>query len=138
METTTQKNRIDWFLFISIIALMLFSLAVVYTASSTISELKTGSTDTLFLSHLGKIVIGIVAMIAVSGIDYNKYKRFTKPALFIGILLLVFVLVGGQSAKGASRWISIGGISIQPSEFAKFAMIFHFAAMLEKKQEVIK
>jgi len=138
VETTTQKNRIDWYLFISIIALMLFSLAVVYTASSTISELKTGSTETLFLSHLGKIVIGIFAMIVVSGIDYNKYKRFTKPALFIGILLLVFVLVGGSSAKGASRWISIGGISIQPSEFAKFAMIFHFAAMLEKKQEVIK
>ncbi|TNE33544.1 putative lipid II flippase FtsW [bacterium] len=135
---TVQKNRIDWLLFLAIVALMLFSLALVYTASSTISELKTGSTDTLFLSHLGKIVIGIISMIIVSGIDYNHYKKFTKIALFVSILFLVFVLVGGASAKGASRWISLGGVSIQPSEFAKFAMIFHFAAMLEKKQEVIK
>ncbi|MCB0701292.1 MAG: putative lipid II flippase FtsW [Ignavibacteriae bacterium] len=138
METKAPKNRIDWYLFISIIALMLFSLAVVYTASSTISELKTGSTETLFLSHLGKIAIGILAMIVVSGIDYNIYKKFTKPAMIIGIILLIIVLVGGSSAKGASRWINLGGVSIQPSEFAKFAMIFHFAAMLEKKQEFIK
>lgn len=134
----TQKYRMDWFLFISIIALMLFSLAVVYTASSTISELKTGSSNTLFFSHLGKIVIGIICMIGISAVDYNLYKRYTKPALFVAIMLLVFVLVGGSSAKGASRWISIGGVSVQPSEFAKFAMIFHFAAMLEKKQKDIK
>ncbi len=117
---------------------MLFSLAVVYTASSTISELKTGSADTYFFSHLIKILAGIVVMIVVSAIDYNKYKKFTKPLLITAVILLVIVLVGGSSAKGASRWISIGGITIQPSEFAKFALIFHFAAMLEKKQDKIK
>jgi len=135
---TTNKNRIDWFLMLSIIALMLFSLAVVYTASSTISELKTGSADTYFFSHTIKILAGIVVMIVVSAIDYNKYKKFTKPLLITAVILLVIVLVGGSSAKGASRWISIGGITIQPSEFAKFALIFHFAAMLEKKQDKIK
>lgn len=133
-----QKNKMDWLLFLSVIALMLFSLAVVYTASSTISELKTGASDTLFLSHLGKILMGIVLIIVVSAIDYNHYKKFTKIAIFLSILLLIVVLVGGSSAKGASRWIDIGPISLQPSEFAKFAMIFHFAAMLERKQEVIK
>lgn len=133
-----KKNRIDWFLLLSIVALMLFSLAVVFTASSTISELKTGSSDTFFISHLGKILAGIVVMIVVSAIDYNKYKKITKPLLITAIILLVFVLVGGSSAKGASRWISLGGITIQPSEFAKFALIFHFAAMLDRKQDKIK
>jgi cell division protein FtsW len=133
-----KKNRIDWFLLLSIVALMLFSLAVVFTASSTISELKTGSIDTFFISHLGKILAGIVVMIVVSAIDYNKYKKITKPLLITAIILLVFVLVGGSSAKGASRWISLGGITIQPSEFAKFALIFHFAAMLDRKQDKIK
>jgi cell division protein FtsW len=134
----SKKNRVDWFLMLSIVALMLFSLAVVFTASSTISELKTGSNDTFFISHMVKILAGIVVMIVVSAIDYNKYKKITKPLLIISVILLVIVLVGGSSAKGASRWISLGGVTIQPSELAKFALIFHFASMLDRKQDKIK
>lgn len=139
VENSNKINaKIDWIIFLSIILLMFIGTAIVYSASSTISELKFGSTETLMLSHFIKILVGVILILLFSSIDYHIYKKISKLLLFFSVILLLFVLVGGDSAKGAVRWISLGPLSFQPSEVAKFALIIHFANLLTLKQDRIK
>jgi cell division protein FtsW len=70
-------------------------------------------------------------------IDYHKYRKLTKPALLTAIVLLLFTLGLGGEVKGAARWLRLGGLSFQPSEFAKFALIFHLAVLMADKKERI-
>lgn len=131
-------GHIDWIIFIPVAALMLFSLVFVYSASAPISAEKFQSVDKLFWEHLIRVLIGLVVIVIFSKIDYRIYKKLAKPIMLTGIAMLVSVLIFGDVRKGAQRWISLGPISMQPVEFAKFAMIIYFSALLTKKQEVIK
>ncbi len=131
-------GHIDWLIFIPVVALMLFSLVFVYSASAPISLEKFQSVDKLFFEHLIRVLIGLVVLIVFSKIDYKLYEKIAKPIMLTGIIMLVSVLVFGDAKKGAQRWILLGPISVQPVEFAKFAMIIYFSALLTKKQQVIK
>jgi cell division protein FtsW len=71
-------------------------------------------------------------------IDYHKYRKLTKPALIVSIALLVITLVLGGRFKGATRWLSIGGFGLQPSDFAKFALVFHLSVLMAAKGETVK
>lgn len=132
------KGHIDWYILLPISALMLFGLSFVYSASSAYSGLKLDSNEALFFSHLGKVILGLILMIVFAKIDYHVYRKISKSFLTISVLLLVMVLFIGSSAKGATRWIDLGPISLQPSEIVKFAMVIHFASMLSAKQAFIK
>lgn len=132
------KGHIDWYILLPISALMLFGLSFVYSASSAYSGLKLDSSEALFFSHLGKVLFGLILMIIFAKIDYHVYRKISKSFLTISVILLVLVLIMGSSAKGATRWINLGPISLQPSEIVKFAMVIHFASMLSAKQAFIK
>jgi len=129
-----KKGNIDWILLLSVITLMFFSVAFVYSASSTIAEIKFGSAEKLFNRHLLMVVVSMVIMFVVSQINYKSLGKYSHLILFTAIILLFLVIFMGSTAKGASRWLSLGPISFQPTEFAKFAMIFHFAKLLANKQ----
>jgi len=133
------KGHIDWFIFLPITLLMLMSLAFVYSASFPFAEAEVGlQADSLFFSHLWKVILGIFIIMIVSKIDYHLYRKFSKPILIFSILLLVTVLLFGATSKGATRWIDFGVFRLQPSEIAKFAMVLHFSSMLAAKQKIIK
>ncbi len=131
-------GHIDWLILLPIVGIMLFGLAFVYSASSAYSGLKLDSSEALFYSHLGKVLLGLILIIVFAKIDYHVYRKFSKSFMTISVVLLFLVLIIGSSAKGATRWIDIGPITLQPSEIVKFAMIIHFASMLSSKQAVIK
>lgn len=132
------KGHIDWLILLPIAGIMLFGLAFVYSASSAYSGLKLNSSEALFFSHLGKVILGLILILVFAKIDYHVYRKISKPFMTISVILLVLVLFIGSSAKGATRWINLGPISLQPSEIVKFAMVIHFASMLSAKQAVIK
>jgi cell division protein FtsW len=67
--------------------------------------------------------------------DYKRYKPLTKWVLIGSILLLFATRALGGEVKGAARWLSVGGFSLQPSEIAKFALLFHLAYLLSNKRE---
>lgn len=138
MAETKIKGHIDWYILLPIIGLMLFSIAFVYSASYTISDIKLRSTENLFFKHSFNVLLGIIVMIITSAFDYQIWKKVSKYGLIFAIILLVIVLVHGSGAKGAVRWISLGFIRFQPSELAKFALVIHFATLLSQKQKVIK
>lgn len=134
----TQRNHIDLPLLTSVLILMVLSLGVVYSASATWAYEKFGDSDKLLNSHALKILLGIVALFVGMMIDYSKYKKLTKFALIAAITLLGLTLALGGEVKGAARWLRFGGFGLQPSEFAKFALLFHLCALIAAKGETVK
>lgn len=132
-----RKGHIDWLIFLPVIALMVFSVAFVYSASAAIAASKFGSTENLFLKHLIRVCFGLVALIIFSKVDYHVWLKISKPLMIVSIILLIIVLFTGK-VNQVNRWIDLGPFSFQPSELAKFALVIHFATLLSKKQEVIK
>lgn len=133
-----RRNHIDLATLTAVLILMVLSLGVVYSASATWAYEKFGQSSHMLNSHAVKILLGIVALFIGMNVDYLKYKRFTKPALISAILLLGITFVLGGETKGATRWLRFGGFGIQPSEFAKFALLFHLCALVSTKGEGIK
>ncbi len=130
-------GRIDWFILVAIVGLMTFSVAFVYSASSSFSAVKFGSSESLFWKHSVRVLIGVVLIFVFARIDYRVYQKFAKPLLLLGVFLLVAVLFVGPQIKGARRWIYLGSITFQPSEYAKFALIIFLAAYMSTYHEQI-
>ena len=120
---------------IPFLVLLLFLLAVglvmLYSASYAQSEYDTGYTiSTRYLQKQGICaLIGLVAMVFISRIPPDFWLRTAWPLYGISILLLLSVLLFGQSVNGARRWINIAGLQFQPSEIAKFTLILLFARL---------
>ena len=131
----SQRNHIDRVILFVVLLLMVVSTFVVYSASSTWAMQKMQSSSGLVNKHIMKLFIGLVVMFVAVNIDYKKYKPLTKWALIFSILLLIATRLLGGEVKGAARWLSFGGFSLQPSEIAKFALIFHLAYLLSNKRE---
>ena len=134
----TERNHIDLVTLIAVLVLMVLSLGVVYSASSTWALLKSGSSEKLLGSHALKVLLGFTAIFVFMQIDYKKYKKLTKPVLIGTVLLLFVTLALGGEVKGATRWLRFGGFGLQPSEFAKYALIFHLCVLLSEKRDRIR
>ena len=135
--TKTQRNHIDMWLLIAVLGLMVVSLGVVYSASAEWS-VKRFDTQSHYLDlHAIKILLSIAALFIGLSIPYTIYRKFTKPVLMIAVLFLIITIVLGGETKGAVRWLRFGGLGFQPSEFAKFALLFHISLLLATKGEHI-
>ena len=77
--------------------------------------------------------VDLMIIIFFSRFDYTKLKNYMKPLYAVNLLMLVAVMFVGTSALGAQRWIQLGPITLQPSEFSKLIMIVCMAAMLSDK-----
>jgi cell division protein FtsW len=111
--------------------LLVVGLTMLYSASSAQSQYDTGYTiSTKYLQKQAVCaVLGLVCMYAFSHIPAAFWYRAAWPLYGVSILLLLFVLVAGESVNGARRWINIAGIQFQPSEIAKFTQILLFARL---------
>lgn len=116
---------------IILLLLLIVGLAMLYSASSAQSQYDTGYTDsTRYLQKQGACaLIGLAAMVALSRIPPGFWLRTAWPLYGVSIVLLLSVLLFGQSVNGAKRWINIAGLQFQPSEIAKFTLIVLFARL---------
>lgn len=106
---------------------MVFSSSYPYAKEYFNDSYRFAKMQVLF-AIAGVFVMSFIAKF----IDYHFIRKFSKIILFGGILLLVAVLFVGTGAKGATRWLQIGPISIQPSEIMKFAVVLFFADHADK------
>ena len=124
-------------LFIITIAIAIFGSIMIYSASSIWAEYKFG--DSFHYAKLQAIflLVSIIAMIIVSKIDYNLYKKYANLILFGCMFLLILVLIPGVGMvrNGSRSWFAIGPIGMQPSEFAKIGLIIFLAKYLAKNQK---
>ena len=120
-----RDNGVDPVFLTLVLVLLTLGLVMLWSASAAQSEYDSGyTTSTRYFSKQAVCaVLGILCMWAFSRIDVSVWRRFTVHIYVTAIVLLLLVLVAGQSVNGAKRWISIAGIQFQPSEVAKFAMI---------------
>ena len=111
--------------------LLTVGLVMLYSASSAQSMYDTGYTQsTRYLQKQGFCaILCLIAMWSFSRVPVQIWKKFAWPMYGISILLLLLVLVAGESVNGARRWINIAGIQFQPSEVAKFTLILLFARL---------
>ena len=116
---------VDITFLILLMVLLAVGLGMLYSASSAQSQYDTGYTlSTRYLQKQAACaVVGLIALAVLSRIPTEFWYRMTWPFYGISILLLLMVLLFGQSVNGARRWISIAGLQFQPSEIAKFTMI---------------
>ncbi len=133
-----RRNHIDIWLLIVVLGLMVVSLGVVYSASAEWS-LKRFETQNHYIDlHAVKVLLSISALFIGLSIPYSFYKKFTKFTLIAAVLFLTFTFLLGGETKGAVRWLRFGGLGFQPSEFAKFALLFHISYLLTSKGEYVK
>lgn len=130
----------DMVLFGAVASLVAIGLVMIYSASSTSGYADHRDTAYYLKHQLVYLGVGLAAAVLVYHIDYRKLKAFAPYGLLLSILSLAAVLVPhvGVDVNGARRWIGAGGFSLQPSEFAKLAVVVYLAAMLSTRGERIR
>ena len=123
-------DKVIWMVFFF---LCMISIIEVYSASSTLSY-KSGNFMGPVIKHMAILVGGVFVMICMLKVKCKYFKIVTPFMIFISIVLLLWVLLAGQSTNGASRWISLVGIQFQPSEIAKGTLVLAVAQILSAMQ----
>jgi cell division protein FtsW len=113
--------------------LALIGIGVVMVFSSSAIRIAPGAEADTFIfikRHLMFVGAGLVAMAIIARIDHNFWLKFAKPLYLLGLALLVLTLIPGIGTEynGARRWLRFGGFGIQPSDFAKLALLVSAAA----------
>ncbi|MBU0513848.1 MAG: putative lipid II flippase FtsW [Proteobacteria bacterium] len=137
MTAPEQKRRTDYVLLLSVLALLCFGLIMVYSASHVLAAKRFGDAAHFFTRQLIFALTGLGVMLLLSRIDYRRLYPAAPMILGLGTLLVVLVLVPGLGFKagGSMRWIKLGPLTIQPSEFAKLALVIFLAAYLSRRQK---
>lgn len=130
------NNPIDFTLLITILLLLSIGLIMVLSASSPSALAESGNSYAFFSKQLIFAILGIIAMLLISKIDYRFYQKFYKHAWWIALFLLALVLVAGRTINGAKRWLYVTEtLSFQPSEAVKLMMIIFYAGILVKNRD---
>lgn len=120
---TRLLNKMDKVLLLLTIIMFVFGLFMIFDASSMKSFLEYGTNTKYFSKQLMILIVSLFVSIFIMTVPTKRYK---KSILFISVLIIVmmiYLLVSGEVTSGAKSWIYVGPIGIQPSEFAKIAII---------------
>jgi len=120
-------QNFDWMTFVVVVVLSLIGIATIFSATRQPAEAVQSP---LFIKQVIWLFAGIVAMVVFMSFDYIWLGRIAFPLYVTGVILLVLVLILGKVGMGAQRWISIGPLAFQPSEFFKLIFIIMIAQYL--------
>jgi rod shape determining protein RodA len=119
-------KQVDWLLLVLTVGLTVFGGLTIYSTEFTENLNRTHQ-------HLSIGVMSLVMAIAIARYNYRYLLRWHWLVYAITNISLIAVMVAGVTAKGAQRWISVGGFNVQPSEFAKIGVVITLAALLHDK-----
>ncbi|MFC6045577.1 rod shape-determining protein RodA [Nocardioides hankookensis] len=125
-------------LMVAVLALLTLGTLLVWSATSHRADLTGGDTTAYLRKQLVNVVIGLVLMVTVLVTDH-RWVRIVAPLVYLGSVAgLVLVLAMGSTINGSRSWLQLGGMSIQPSEFAKLAVVIGMALWVAERAEVRK
>lgn len=129
------KNRPDPILFWAVIALVVFGLIMISSAGTVYSSVRFDDPYFFFKRQLIGVIPGMLAFFFFVRYDYHKLEKWAVPMFVLALLsLVVLILPGvGTSAYGATRWLPLGPVSFQPSEFLKLASVVYLATWFSKR-----
>jgi rod shape determining protein RodA len=127
--------RVDWTLLLSTAALLVLGTVLVWSATAQRDALTGGDPLAFLRRHLVNIAIGLVLAVLVAATDH-RWVRILAPVVYVASLVgLLLVLVMGTTINGSRSWIMLGGMSIQPAEFAKLAVCTGMALVVAERTE---
>ncbi len=130
-DSLKDKSRgiksVDYSLVVIILMLLCFGLVMVFSASSANAHYAHGDATYFFKRQLLWAVAGLVVMWFVSLFSYKKLRRYANLLFTITIVMLLLVPLIGVEANGAKRWLGVGSLTFQPSEFAKLTLVLFLA-----------
>ena len=131
--STTRAPRIDWLLMLAVVALVALGTLLVWSATSARDDLTGGDPTAYLRKQVVNVAIGVVLMLVVMAADH-RWVRMVAPVVYLASIAgLVLVLTMGTVVNGSKSWLMVGGLSIQPSEFAKLAVVIGMALVLAER-----
>ena len=133
-----RKLKSDKFLFTAMLLLVCTGVVMVYSASAVVLAEENQSPYLYLFKQLTWALVGLFLAQIVMRVDYRTYSQPVVIWTALGIVLVALVAVlFGREINGATRWLNIGPLGIQPSEFAKIVLIVFVAAVLERRMDRI-
>jgi rod shape determining protein RodA len=126
---------VDWLLLAAVLALTVLGTMLVWSATSNRDDLTGGDSSAYLAKQVVNIAIGLVLMVMVMTTDH-RWVRILAPLVYVASVAgLVLVLTMGTTVNGSRSWLMLGGMSIQPSEFAKLAVVVGMALVVAERSE---
>lgn len=127
------KKFIDYTLLLIIVCILGFGLVMLYSTSAYNATLKYGNSIYYLKKQVIAACMGFAVMYFCIKVDYHFFARFAGIAYLVATILCLAVNFVGSSSHGSSRWLNIFGVSFQPSELAKIAVILYLAVVISKR-----
>ena len=134
-EKVAVFSKKDRTMLVLVVLLAAFGLAVLFSASEYNGRVRFGDSAYYFKKQLFATALGLCAMYAVSNMDYHFFLRIAPAAYLLSMILSTAVLLVGQEINGSKRWLNLGPLSFQPSEFAKVAVILFLAWQIDRSKK---
>ena len=127
------KGSIDWMLVMIVLALLVFGLVMLYSASSYAASIKFHNPSYYVVKQLISTVIGLVVMAAVALIPHKFFEKIAILVYLVAVAAMILVKTPlGLEANGAYRWIDLKFVTVQPSEIMKVALVLVLAMLLSR------
>jgi rod shape determining protein RodA len=126
---------LDWILLAAVLALSGFGAVLVWSATTARDDLTGGDPTAYLWKQVVNIAIGLGLLLAVLVTDH-RWVRIVAPLVYLASVVgLVLVLTMGTTVNGSQSWLMLGGLSVQPSEFAKLAVVIGMALVVAERAE---
>jgi cell division protein FtsW len=133
------QRPVDVVLAALIVALVAFGVVMVFSASAVQATLRMHDPQFYLKRQAAYGIVGLGLFFLIGAIDYHRLYKLTYPVLgAVGLLLLLCVVGFGHSGGGATRWLALGPVHIQPAEMSKLAIVCWLSYSLAKKAEKVQ
>ena len=129
------RDRRSVLIVVPVLMLVIVGLGAMLSASSVVSIREVGDHLFYFRRQLIWVGVGLAALVVTIRVPYHSYRRWALAMYLVAIAALLATLIFGDVRGGARRWLDIGPVTLQASEFAKFATVALLAAVLTKKEK---
>lgn len=132
--------RMDMGLFIALLLMIGFGIVLVYSSSFALASERFGGSEFFFARQMVRALIALAGFMVFINVDYHVWGRASNMAYIIAVILLIAVLLlpDADAINGAKRWITIGSLKLQVSDFARMALILFIARHCHEANGEIK
>ncbi|MGH3370811.1 MAG: rod shape-determining protein RodA [Nocardioidaceae bacterium] len=131
----SRAPRLDWLLMLAVAGLLVLGTMLVWSATVNREDLTGGDPSAYLKKQLVNIAIGVVLGVLIIATDH-RWVRILAPLVYVASVVgLVLVLVMGSTINGSRSWLMVGGMSVQPAEFAKLAVVIGMALLVAERTE---
>lgn len=128
-------SKLDYTMLTLVLILVIFGLIILFSTSSYNGRVRFHDSAYYFKKQLFATTLGLGAMYIVSQMDYHLLIALAPGAYLLSMALSTAVLFVGQEINGSKRWLNLGPLSFQPSEFAKVAVILFLAWQIDRTEK---